>query len=772
MQDLSLKKSVANNRMKLHLKNTHSTNSTASSRETTSILMLTTFPPRECGIATYSQDLKHSVDKAFGASCTIEICALYNTKHPLEQPENFEYSLNTDSEESYQQLSSKINSDDALKLVMIQHEFGLFNGTSETFITFLKSLEKSLVVAFHTVIPDPDQDLINHVTAIASSAKCLTVMTKASKHILMETYGVAASKIEVITHGTHLISHKDKLKLKSKYDLDGKTVLSTFGLLGPGKSIETTLDALPEISKAFPNVIFLILGKTHPTLVKNEGEVYRKFLVQKIKDLKLETHVKFVNEFLPLETLLEYLQLTDIYLFTSKDPNQAVSGTFAYAMSCGCPIISTPIPHAKEFLSENKGLLFDFENSKMLTKHLHTLLNDKDYRKNLGLNGLHASAATSWENAALAHGHLFQKFSKNIELSYQKPEIKLQHLHKMTTPVGMIQFAKLNHPDIKSGYTLDDNARALIVSCEYYKLTRDETLIPSIITYFSFILNCQRHDGRFFNYVDENEQFTDQNDAVNLEDSNGRGIWSLGHLLEIESLFPAKYAYIFDRAKECFDEFIPNAANFNSPRALAFIIKGMSKSGLVKPDSLYYSTFVKLGSKLIKMYKHESRGDWKWFEPYLTYGNSVLPEAMIEVYKVTKNEDYKDTAFEAFNFLLQHLFEDEKFKVISNQTWFLRGDSITDCSLGGQQPIDVAYTIIALKNFHEIFPNEGYEEKMELAFSWFMGNNHLKQIIYNPCTTGCFDGLELNNVNLNQGAESTLSYLMARLAFEASVPSN
>ena len=201
---------------------------------------------------------------------------------------------------------------------------------------------------------------------------------------------------------------------------------------------------------------------------------------------------------------------------------------------------------------------------------------------------------------------------------------------------------------------------------------------------------------------------------------------------------------------------------------MGFIIKGLAKSGLVKQDTIYYFTVTKLGSKLLKMYNHESQGTWKWFESYLTYGNSVLPEAMLDVYRLTNNEDYKCIAYDSFNFLLQHLFLNDEFKVISNQTWFSKGDSIENCSLGGQQPIDVAYTILALKKFHDIFPNEGYEDKMELDFSWFMGNNHLNQIIYNPCTTGCHDGLELENVNLNQGAESTVSYLLSRLAFEKS----
>ncbi|MFB9056272.1 glycosyltransferase [Mariniflexile ostreae] len=731
-----------------------------------SILMITSFPPRECGIATYSQDLIKSLNASFGDSLTIEVCVLHDTKNPLSDPESQAWSLNTDMPSDYIALASKINEDHRIKVVMIQHEFGLFNTSKNAFEDFVKALRKPLILGFHTVIPQPDNMFLEHVERISNGVESIVVMTASSKEILIRDYGVDNSKIHIIHHGTHLIKHISKAKLKTKYQLQNKTVLSTFGLLGRGKSIETTLNALPEIIKEFPDVIFLVLGKTHPNIVKHEGESYRDSLLKLVKDLNIESHVRFVNEFLPLGTLLEYLQLTDIYLFTSNDPKQAVSGTFSYAMSCGCPVISTPIPHAKEFLSENKGLFFDFGDSKMLSEKLKIMLNDKLYRKNLGLNGLHASSSTCWENSALAHADLFKQLDSKLELSYDKPEIKLDHIRKMTTSVGIIQFSKLNQPDISSGYTLDDNARASIAVCETYKLTRDKALFKLLKRYQNFLVNCQRSDGTFLNYVDKHINFTDQNSEVNLEDSNGRAIWSFGNMLSIQNIAPKKHHYIFENAKVCIDNFLPNIENINSPRAIAFIIKGLKASKLVTPKSAYYNVVLQLGAKLKNMYLHESETNWKWFEPYLTYGNSVLSEAMLDMYRMTKINEFKTIAFTSFNFLLSHMFVNNTFQVISNENWFVKGDLIKDLPLGGQQPIDVAYTILALKNFHELFPLENYDKKMELAFSWFMGNNHLKQIIYNPCTTGCFDGLEAKNINLNQGAESTISYLLARLSFE------
>ena len=231
---------------------------------------------------------------------------------------------------------------------------------------------------------------------ISRASESVIVMTKSSARILNDDYGIPAQKITVIAHGTHLVLHLDKKFLKNKYGLADKKVLSTFGLLSAGKSIETTLNALPAVVKTNPNIVFLVIGKTHPSIVKREGEKYRTMLEDKVVELQLQQHVRFINYFLPLPDLLEYLQLTDIYLFTSKDPNQAVSGTFSYAISCGCPIISTPIPHAREILRNDAGIIFDFENSQQLTGAITSLLKNEKLRKSIGSNGLHRMASTAW----------------------------------------------------------------------------------------------------------------------------------------------------------------------------------------------------------------------------------------------------------------------------------------------------------------------------------------------------------------------------------------
>lgn len=728
------------------------------------VVVISTFPPRECGIATYTKDLIKSLEKQFDKSFDVKIVALDNENQKYRYPDSIDYFLDANSTNSLSNLALEINENDNIHIVLIQHEFGLFRKNESKLLYFLNQLNKSILVVFHTVLPRPDENLQQNVQEIAKAADGIIVMTQSSSTILENDYQINKNKISVIPHGTHLVEHTSKLILKRKYNLINKKVLSTFGLLSAGKSIETTLDALPLIVKENPKVVFLIIGKTHPTVVNKEGELYREMLELKIKTLHLEHNVRFVNEYLPLDTLLEYLQLTDIYLFTSKDPNQAVSGTFSYAISCGCPIISTAIPHAREVLQEENGIIIDFENPIQLAQEVNKLFSDVKLMKKISLNGLHRMAPTAWENSAIAHAKLFEDKCKNsISLNFKIPEINLKHIHKLTTSLGMIQFSIINQPDIDSGYTLDDNARALIAMCQHYELTNSSKDLKYIKKYLKFIKYCFQKNNYFLNYVNEKKLFTDQNYQANLEDSNGRAIWALGFLISNSAILPPK---LIIKANRIIDKFLGNINDIHSTRAMAFIIKGLYYRNLSNPseDNILY---IKLMSdKLVQMYKHHTDENWQWFEGYLTYANSILSEAILCAFIVTENTIYKEIAKDSFNFLLSKIINENKINVISNKGWLHNGEEISPDNKGGEQPIDVAYTIITLSKFYETFKNEDYLHKMNLAFSWFLGNNHLNQIIYNPCTGGCYDGLEDSYVNLNQGAESTVSYLMARLTVE------
>ena len=726
----------------------------------TEILFITSYPPRECGIATYSQDLIKALNNKFSTSLSIKVCALESGDANYNYPDEVKYILDTSQAEGYQKLAQSINQDNLIKIVLIQHEFGFFHLQEQAFMQFLYELTKPVVIVFHTVLPHPDEKLKAKIKNIVACGSII-VMTNNSAEILTNEYGLTKEKITVIAHGTHLVPHLSEEFLKLKYGFEGRKILSTFGLLSSGKSIETTIDALPAIIEQCPETLFLVIGKTHPEVKKTEGEIYRSSLETKVKLLKLSNHVKFINSYLALPDLLEYLQLTDIYLFTSNDPNQAVSGTFAYAMSCACPIISTPIPHAKEVLTEDTGIIFDFGNSKQLADGVIRLLNDEPLRRNISSNTLQKIVSTAWENSAVAHAMLFKKIGGDkIAIQYNQPEINLSHLKQMTTAFGIIQFSKINQPDIESGYTLDDNARALVTMCMHFKLTGEEKDLYYINKYVNFIRHCLQPNGNFLNYVNKDNQFTDQNKAVNLDDSNGRAIWALGYLVSLTGLLPEK---IVSEANAIIQKAIPHIETMHSTRAMAFAIKGLYfyHSGKKTPENLdLIKTFA---NRLVQMYKHESSEKWEWFESYLTYANSILPEAMLDVWLLTGDTTYKDIAISSFNFLLSQIFNENGIEVISNKHWLHKGEKAGHF---GEQPIDVAYTIMTLSKFYDTFMNEGYLLKTETAFNWFLGSNRLHQIIYNPCTGGCYDGLEETHVNLNQGAESTVSYLMARLTVE------
>jgi glycosyltransferase involved in cell wall biosynthesis len=725
------------------------------------ILFITSYPPRECGIATYSQDLIKALNNKFSNSLSIKVCALESGDANYSYPGEVKYILNTSMASEYKKLAIEINKDTDIRIVLIQHEFSFYKEQEHVFLQFLNELSKPVVIVFHTVLPHPDEVLKLKVREIAAACESIVVMTQISAGILTTDYDLPHQKISVIAHGTHLVPHLSKQFLKLKYGLQGRKVLTTFGLLSSGKSIETTLEALPAIVGQSPEVIFLIIGKTHPEVKKNEGEKYREMLEQKVEAYSLHDHVKFINEYLPLHDLLEYLQLTDIYLFTTNDPNQAVSGTFVYAMSCACPIISTPIPHAREVLTEETGIIFDFRNSEQLAKGVLRLLNNNSLRMNISSNTLQKIVSTAWENSAIAHAMLLQGLSGGkITIKYNLPVIKLDHLKHMTTKIGIIQFSKINQPDICSGYTLDDNARAMIAMCMHYKLTGDEEDIYYIHKYLGFIKLCLQPAGDFFNYVGPDNQFTDQNKEVNLDDANGRAVWALGYLISLIEILPGKIIF---KARTILEQSLQHISSVHSTRAMAFVIKGLYyyQSAIKSPEKLaLLKTFA---DRLVQMYRHESSERWEWFESYLTYANSILPETMLYAWLSTGGTIYREIANASVDFLLSQTFNENGIEVISNKNWLQKGQVAGHF---GEQPIDVAYTIMTLSKFYDVFLDEDCRQKMDTAFNWFLGNNRLHHIIYNPCTGGCYDGLEETHVNLNQGAESTVSYLMARLTVE------
>lgn len=724
------------------------------------IIFMSTFPPTQCGIATYTQDTIKGINDVYGNSITCEICEL--VKSPLENPTQA-YTLNTKNREDYTRVANEINNDDAIKLIHIQHEFGLFDGNyGDHLLDFLNVIKKPVTFTFHSVIQNPNSELKTFVKLLLSYSNSVFVMTRKSQEILIKDYDIQKEIITCVSHGTHIVIYEKPEEAKAKFDLQDRMVLSTFGLLGEGKSIETGLHALPKIIKNHPNVLYLVIGRTHPNLIEEGVDAYRDKLEGIVKDLNLEKNVRFINQYLDTNELLNYLKATDVYMFTSKDPNQAVSGTFAYAMSCACPLVASKIPHTVEVLTSDCGILVDIGNSDQFAEAAIKLLSDDSLREEMGINAFRKTRASSWENVAIKHMETYKTLMVNpSEIEFNYPSIELAHVKKMTTDLGIIQFSKISVPDLSTGYTLDDNARALVALCMHYKLTNDKADLPYILIYLDFIIRCQNPEGDFTNYIDQyNREHIEQNAEVNLEDSNARGVWALGSLISIKDILPEG---IVQKASTSFLNSLKWAETIESPRSIGFATKGLYLYNSTIPN-LYVSAIInKLNSKLVSNYEIHATKDWKWFENYLTYGNGILPESMLFAYLVTNKPIYKKIALESLEFLLSKMFTKKGFKVISNNGWYHKDSQPQEY---GEQPIDVSYIIQTLNSFYTAFKNPLHKEYMKTAFNWFLGKNHLNQIMYNPISGGGYDGLEKENVNLNQGAESTVCFLTARLIME------
>jgi glycosyltransferase involved in cell wall biosynthesis len=730
------------------------------------LLLISSYPDRQCGIATFSEDFRNSLLEKFGGVLKISVCAIENefTEKELNYPVS--YILETHNPSSYKKLAEDVMYNSNIRGIIIQHEFGLFGGNyGDNIIHFLKKINIPVFITYHTVLPNPSPERFEIVRKMAEYASKVVVMSDNSVRILQNDYRIDAQKLEVITHGVHLTPLKNQDYLKSKYKLENKKVLTTFGLLSEGKCIETALYALPEIIKKHPDCIYLILGKTHPEIYKREGEKYRTRLHELSDELGISSHVLFVNQFISLELLHDYLQLTDIYLFTSNDPFQAVSGTFAYAMGCGCPIISTKIPQAKDQL-KSAGILIEFQDNKQLAQATNYLLKNPKQLAQMKINALQNMRPASWQNVAINYMAMIEEelASEEIkELKFNIPDFNLNHFFNTTSEIGIIQFSVAEIPDLESGYTLDDNARALIAISEYYELTEDMSVLGLIDIYFRFVENSQQKDGKFLNYVNQFNEYTKQNFEENLDDCNGRAIYALGIFMSHQKSHQQKY---YSRIQRSVEDALVHFKSIKSPRSIAFTIKGLYHYNLVVKNKSIARIILELADNLVEYYTKHREHDWHWFENSITYANAIIPESLLYAYYVSNDSIFQEIAMESFDFLLDILFLKNHISVISNRTWYSKDKEVHPF---GEQPIDVAYTIIALQEFNRCFGDQKYLSNMKTAFEWYLGHNHLNQIIYNPVSGGCYDGLEHDHVNINKGAESTVTYLMARICIEKEI---
>ena len=715
------------------------------------IVFLSTYPPRECGIATFTQDLLHSSQKITGSGFRYKVAA-FNLS-PLDTykyPREVVWKIDENSKNDYLNLAKAVNDDISISGVILQHEYGIFGGIDgEKILFFMQNCKKPMIVTLHTTLPSPSSKMKDITEKIVKLASNIVVLTKSSKEIIENIYPKSTGKIFIIPHGIHNVRFSLQKEYKEKLELDGRTVLSTFGLLSRNKGIKYVIKALPDVIKKYPSIIYLILGETHPVVRRKEGEKYRLELARLITELSLKKHVKFYDQYLSLSDLLEFLQATDIYISTSINPNQAVSGTLSYALGTGRPVISTEFSQAKEIVTSNIGRLVPIKDSPALASALLDLLSDGKKLEHMARNTYDKTRPMLWSNVA-------EKYT-NLLARTIVPPINLNHLFNMTDNVGLFQFANLLSPNKDLGYTLDDNARSLII-CSWLIKQKYSKKIQSLINiYFAFIKKCQHQDGSFTNYIGhKNNSPTDQNKQEDLSDTQSRAMWALSEIMN-NQIVSGK---IQDQAKKMYLLYLEKGSVLTHLRAKAFAIKSFALALKVLPvhQKIILENMKKYADSLIAALKENSFKSWFWFEKDLNYSNALLSESLLVAGNFLKNSVYISKGIQSLEFLIKKTFTPDMYMPIGHSHWY---ENKKKRSQYDQQPEDPTAMIFALSYAYKITDNEEYKNLAKKCFSWFLGNNGLNKPLYDEKTGGCYDGLHPDRVNLNQGAESLVSYLMS-----------
>lgn len=722
------------------------------------ILYVGTFPPRECGIATFTHDLANAIANKMPSLKTKVLALNRGAINIYNYPKEVIFEINESNIQEYIDIAKKINSLPEIKLVCIQHEFGIFGGEWGSYLVpFLETLQKPIVVTLHSLLPHPNDRLKNIVQSIARYARCLIVMTPRAIEILKNDYNIK-SAIEIIPHGIPSVPFVPNLKPKIKLGYKDRIILSSFGLVSEDKGYEDAIAALPQVVEKFPNLLYLIIGETHPVVRSLKGEKYRNFLEKKVQKLKLQRNVKFYNKYLTLQEIIQYLQATDIYIVSNLNPYQITSGTLAYALGCGRAVISTPFLHARDVIqNENQGILVNFKNPQSFTKAILKILNNSDLKTKMEKEAYSSSRMMTWPNVALSYIKVFQQYSSLEQKSLKKlPKISLKHLKNLSDNFGIIQFAQHTTPDPNSGYTTDDVARGLIALCYYYRLFRKKNVLPLLKIYLDFIQYVQKKDGRFLNFVNRDKEIDFQHWS---EDAHGRAVWALGVTAATKKLPKT----IRDEAKVLFQKAIPPTKKLKYSRATAYSLIGIYKFNKIAPSRQNIKDIQHKANFLVALYRKNSSPSWQWFECKVSYSNGKLPAALLYAYLATKKQIYLQVAQKTLDFLCSITFENEIFSPIGQRGWYtLSGER----AYFDQQPEEAAEMVQALTLCYKITKQKKYLNQAINAFYWFLGKNLLNQMVYDESTGGCHDGLGESSVNLNQGAESTVSYLLARLTFE------
>ena len=750
------------------------------------IAVIGNYLPRQCGIATFTTDLCSAISAEYGIARLLAL-PVNDTEEGYDYPARVRWSLAQDDVKSYQEAAEFLNFNN-IDMVCLQHEYGIFGGPAGSHILhLLRGLKMPVVTTLHTVLREPDPNQLMVMEEIAEVSDRLIVMSQLSSQFLQEIFKVPGNKIDMVPHGVPDLPFLDPNFYKDRFGVEGKAVLLTFGLLSPNKGIENVIQALPQILSKHKNVAYIVAGATHPHILRREGDKYRASLQTLAKDVGVESQVIFHNRFVSPEEMVEFIGAADIYITPYRHEAQVVSGTLAYALGAGKAIISTPYWHAIELLDDRRGALVPFQNPDAIAQKTIELLDTPAIRHAMRKRAYLFAREMVWKRVAQGYMESFSRvrsdrmesprvqFSARMthKLLDQLPELKLDHLNRMTDDTGILQHSIFTIPNRREGYTTDDNARALIFAVLLGQLgngqlnnDQGERANPAAedlaLRYLSFLEHAfNPAKGRFKNFLRYDRRW---NEPVGSEDCHGRALWGLGSVLGRSQDQGCRGA-----AGRLFELSLPAVLEFSSPRAWAYTLLGIQEYLTSYPgDRDAQKIRSALSRRLLEMYESIRRPEWKWFENVLAYGNARLPQALLLAGAACSDDRMISAGLESLDWLskTQHCEINCHFVPIGSQG-FYRQDG--EKARFDQQPLEAAGAVSACLQAYRVTSDSRWRNEAWSAFNWFLGDNDLQLPLYDSVTGGCRDGLHPDRANENQGAESTLSFLMALLEMR-SVP--
>ena len=735
---------------------------------------VSTYPPRQCGIATFCSDLLGSMKQLYGNSNgegndqhNFEVVALNRGGKSYNYGREVSFHIRDQYHHDYKRAADFINLS-PVDAVSIQHEYGIFGGEDGNYISYLlNGLKIPAVTTLHTVLEDPSAGQKQTLMRICEQSTTIVVMANTAVDILTSVYKVPREKICLIPHGAPDVPFLDSSYYKDQFKAEGRKVLLTFGLLSPSKGLEYSIQAMEEVARAHPDALYIILGATHPEVKRLNGEEYRHNLEKMVRDRGLEKNVSFYNQYVTLERLVQFLVATDIYITPYLSREQITSGTLAYAVACGKAVVSTPYIYAEELLAEGRGSLVPFKNSDAMAAELIKLLDDEELRNRMRKNSYQYGRQMIWkevarnyavafEQARLCFGDMFVQTEKGADVTERAllPEVNLTHLRAMTDDTGLYQHSVFSVPERNHGYCTDDNARALIVAAMNWRLFKDEAIMPLVNVYLSFLYHAfNERNGRMRNFMSFDRRWLENSGS---EDSHGRTLWALGYTIA----HPPTEA-VLGIANRLFKGLINAPLAFTSPRAWAFSVMGanyyLRRFG---GDTRVRKIMAELGEKLYQLFKDKASADWYWCEDILTYDNARLSQALIVTGKALGNEDMLETGLQSLQWLVEVQTNPESghLSLIGNDGWYQKE---AEKARFDQQPVDATALTDACYQAFVLTGKDRWLKAMEWSFNWFFGSNDAHQPLYDFSSGGCYDGIQPGGINQNLGGESVVSLLLA-----------